>query len=229
MHTRPRQFVRPMRGDYLSSRMVRRYLDPVPRQAPGACEACGYKLETLVCFPKSSSHHRSGLTNPPEPSAFDGSSFCASVSERRPGRAFSMINRDEVPMLADRRRLLALLAGIIAMPAGARAQAVSRITPRMSNITAYAFSFAGLEGGDIRLADYAGKPILVVNTASLAATHRNTPDCSSCGHATTSAVWRRRRALERFGGQEPGTLRRHQAHCPWRTTASAFRSPPRRR
>ena len=37
----------------------------------------------------------------------------------------------------------------------------------MSRITAYAFSFAGLAGGNIRLADYAGRPILIVNTASL--------------------------------------------------------------
>lgn len=37
----------------------------------------------------------------------------------------------------------------------------------MSRITAYGFSFQGLKGGDIRLADYAGKPLLVVNTASL--------------------------------------------------------------
>jgi len=32
----------------------------------------------------------------------------------------------------------------------------------MTRITAYAFSFAGLEGGDIRLAEFAGKPILIV-------------------------------------------------------------------
>jgi glutathione peroxidase len=37
----------------------------------------------------------------------------------------------------------------------------------MSRITAYAFSFGGLAGGSIRLADYAGRPILIVNTASL--------------------------------------------------------------
>ena len=65
-------------------------------------------------------------------------------------------------MITDRRRLLALTAGTLAAPAVARAQ-----SPGMSRITAYAFSFAGLDGGDIRLADYAGKPILVVNTASL--------------------------------------------------------------
>ena len=37
----------------------------------------------------------------------------------------------------------------------------------MSRPTAYAYSFPGLDGGDIRLAEHAGKPILIVNTASL--------------------------------------------------------------
>ena len=37
----------------------------------------------------------------------------------------------------------------------------------MSRITAYAFSFGGLSGGDIRLSEYAGRPLLIVNTASL--------------------------------------------------------------
>jgi glutathione peroxidase len=37
----------------------------------------------------------------------------------------------------------------------------------MSRITAYAFSFPGLAGGDIRLSEFAGKPIMIVNTASL--------------------------------------------------------------
>lgn len=76
-------------------------------------------------------------------------------------------------MLA-RRHFLALLASAAATPAalfigragpsgfalsGAAAQDISRTT-------AYAFSFVSLEGGRIRLSDYAGKPILVVNTAS---------------------------------------------------------------
>src|SRR5438046_9161307 len=63
-------------------------------------------------------------------------------------------------MITDRRRVLALLVSSFATPALAQA-------PAMTRITAYAFSFAGLEGPDIRLADHAGKPILVVNTASL--------------------------------------------------------------
>ncbi len=102
-------------------------------------------------------------------------------------------------MLTDRRQLLALAAGMLAMPAAAFAQSMSRIT-------AYAFSFAGLEGGDIRLADHAGKPILVVNTASL------------CGYTPQYAglqqLWTRYHARglmivgvpsNDFGGQEPGT------------------------
>jgi glutathione peroxidase-family protein len=55
----------------------------------------------------------------------------------------------------------------------------------MSRITAYAFSFPALAGGDIRLADYAGRPMLVVNTTSLAASPRNMPDCRTCGRSFT--------------------------------------------
>ena len=106
-------------------------------------------------------------------------------------------------MLTDRRHVLALLAGSFATPAFAQA-------PAMSRITAYAFSFAGLEGGDIKLAEYAGKPILVVNTASL------------CGYTPQYAglqqLWTRyhERGLmivgvpsNDFGGQEPGGADRH--------------------
>lgn len=101
-------------------------------------------------------------------------------------------------MFADRRQVLALLAGTLATPAFAQA-------PAMSRITAYAFSFPGLEGGEIRLADHAGKPILVVNTASL------------CGYTPQyvglQQLWARyhQRGLmivgvpsNDFGGQEPG-------------------------
>ncbi len=75
----------------------------------------------------------------------------------------------------------------------------------MSRVTAYAFSFAGLEGPAIRLADYSGKPILIVNTASL------------CGYTPQYAglqqLWSRYRERglivigvpsNDFGGQEPG-------------------------
>jgi glutathione peroxidase len=111
-------------------------------------------------------------------------------------------------MLTDRRRVLALLAGTLATPTLVHAQAMSRIT-------AYAFSFAGLDGGDIKLADFAGKPILVVNTASL------------CGYTPQynglQQLWTRfhERGLmivgvpsNDFGGQEPGTADdiKHTAH-----------------
>lgn len=75
----------------------------------------------------------------------------------------------------------------------------------MSRITAYGFSFLALTGGDIRLADFAGRPFLVVNTASL------------CGYTPQYAglqeLWTefRDRGLtvigvpsNDFGGQEPG-------------------------
>ena len=68
-------------------------------------------------------------------------------------------------MLTDRRRALALLAGSFATT-GSLTPSLAQ-APAMSRITAYAFSFAGLDAPDIKLADYAGKPILVVNTASL--------------------------------------------------------------
>ena len=107
-------------------------------------------------------------------------------------------------MLTDRRSVLALLAGVLTtsavVPTPASAQA-----PAMSRITAYAFSFQGLATGDIKLADYAGKPILVVNTASL------------CGftpqYTGLQQLWERYRdrglmiigvPSNDFGGQEPG-------------------------
>ena len=109
--------------------------------------------------------------------------------------------------MIDRRQIIALLAGIVATPALAQTG--------MSRMTAYAFSFTGLKGGDIKLADFAGKPILVVNTASL------------CGYTPQYAglqeLWQRYHARglmivgvpsNDFGGQEPGgaTEIEHTAH-----------------
>jgi glutathione peroxidase len=85
----------------------------------------------------------------------------------------------------------------------------------ISRMTASAFSFASLKGEPIRLADYAGKPILIVNTASL------------CGftpqYAGLQALWTRYASRDlivigvpsnNFGGQEPGDASaiEHTAH-----------------
>jgi glutathione peroxidase len=117
-------------------------------------------------------------------------------------------------MRTDRRNTLVLIAGALTAPVVAPTTAPAQ-PPAMSRITAYAFSFSGLETGDIKLADHAGKPILVVNTASL------------CGYTPQYAglqqLWTRyhERGLmivgvpsNDFGGQEPGDADEilHTAH-----------------
>ena len=62
-------------------------------------------------------------------------------------------------MTFDRRQLLVL------MLAGATSPAYGQAA--MSSRTAYTFSFQSLNGEPINLADYTGKPLLIVNTASL--------------------------------------------------------------
>jgi glutathione peroxidase len=108
---------------------------------------------------------------------------------------------DGVTMI-DRRTIITAALAAIAAPASVKI--VLAQTP-MSRITAYGFSFPALEGGDIRLADFAGKPFMVVNTASL------------CGYTPQYAglqeLWKEfhGRGLtiigvpsNDFGGQEPG-------------------------
>ena len=104
-------------------------------------------------------------------------------------------------MSGNRRQLLAQLTGLAA--ASLAAPALAQI--QMSRPTAYAFSFTGLDGNAIRLAEHAGKPIMVVNTAS------------QCGftpqYAGLQNLWKRYRERgllivgvpsNDFGGQEPG-------------------------
>jgi glutathione peroxidase len=100
------------------------------------------------------------------------------------------------------RRYCLLLGGVALTGLHARSASA---TTAMSRVTAYAFSFKGLDGGDISLSTYAGHPLLVVNTASL------------CGYtpqyAGLQALWTRYRdkglvvlgvPSNDFGGQEPG-------------------------
>ena len=81
-------------------------------------------------------------------------------------------------------------------------------------MSAHDFSFPGIAGGEIALADFAGKPLLVVNTAS------------ECGYtpqyAGLQTLWQRYRerglALlavpsNDFGAQEPGDGAAIQGFC----------------
>jgi glutathione peroxidase len=103
-------------------------------------------------------------------------------------------------IMINRRALMA--AGLAAATGSGMLHAEQ---PAISRITAYAFSFPALDGGDIRLADYAGHPLMIVNTASL------------CGftpqYAGLQQLWTEFRdrgfvivgvPSNDFGGQEPG-------------------------
>ena len=107
--------------------------------------------------------------------------------------------------MMNRRHLLTLGAGALSALRLGAAHATAMNGTMSSRVTAYAFTFKGLDGGDILLASYAGHPILVVNTASL------------CGYTPQYAglqeLWTRYhdRGLmiigvpsNDFGGQEPG-------------------------
>ncbi len=106
--------------------------------------------------------------------------------------------------MTDRRSLLKSIAAGFGAALGTSGL-MSAANAQSSRITAYAFSFAGLDGQDIRLADHANRPILVVNTAS------------QCGftpqYAGLQNLWTRYRdkglfmvgvPSNDFGGQEPG-------------------------
>src|SRR5258707_670480 len=104
--------------------------------------------------------------------------------------------------MIDRRTMLTAALAAVAGP-GAAPTAFAQAP--MSRITAYAFSFKALDGGDIPLAGHNRRPMLIVNTASL------------CGYtpqyARVQGLWNQipDRGLmiigvpsNDFGGQEPG-------------------------
>jgi glutathione peroxidase len=104
-------------------------------------------------------------------------------------------------MIERRTVITAALAAI----AGAAAPRTVLAQTAMSRITAYAFSFPALSGGDIRLAEYAGRPLLVVNTASLCGF---TPQYAGLQELWTEFHDRGLTIIgvpsNDFGGQEPG-------------------------
>ena len=85
---------------------------------------------------------------------------------------------------------------------------------RRTTMTAHDFSFPAIEGGTLALKQWAGKPILVANTASF------------CGftpqYRDLEAVWQRYRGrglvvlgvpANDFGAQEPGSAKEIKAFC----------------
>jgi hypothetical protein len=89
--------------------------------------------------------------------------------------------------------------------AGMASTRIAAAEAGMSRVTAYAFSFPGLAGGDIRLAQFAGHPLLIVNTASLCGF---TPQYAGLQELWTEFHGRGLTIVgvpsNDFGGQEPG-------------------------
>jgi glutathione peroxidase len=102
----------------------------------------------------------------------------------------------------DRRTMIAGLLTAIASPAAIRS---ARAQGAISRITAYAFSFPALSGDDISLAEFTGRPLLVVNTASLCG---YTPQYAGLQQLWTEFGGRGLAMVgvpsNDFGGQEPG-------------------------
>ena len=104
--------------------------------------------------------------------------------------------------MIDRRAVITAALAAIASPVVTR-RALAEAA--MSRITAYAFSFPALEKGDIKLADYAGQPLMIVNTASLCGF---TPQYAGLQQLWTDFHDRGLAIIgvpsNDFGGQEPG-------------------------
>jgi glutathione peroxidase len=106
--------------------------------------------------------------------------------------------------MTDRRTILIAALAAVTSPASVR---TTLAEGAMSQITAYAFSFPALKGSDIRLADHAGRPMLIVNTASLCG---YTPQYSGLQQLWTEFHDRGLMIIavpsNDFGGQEPGSV-----------------------
>src|SRR3546814_389483 len=114
-----------------------------------------------------------------------------------------------------KRRGTAGCRGLRAVAAVAFAIAFLAFLPRTEGkVTAHSFEFPGIAGGTLPMKDFAGRPVLVVNTAS------------ECGftpkYKNLPALWRdyRERGLivlgvpsNDFGGQEPGSEAEIKQFC----------------
>ncbi|MGO4715557.1 glutathione peroxidase [Bradyrhizobium sp. 2TAF24] len=108
--------------------------------------------------------------------------------------------------MIDRRRILTLtLAAGLGRATFSPTSAETSSAPGISRITAYGFSFAALDGKDIRLSDFAGRPMLIVNTASLCG---YTPQYAGLQQLWTEFQPQGLMMIavpsNDFGGQEPG-------------------------
>lgn len=103
-----------------------------------------------------------------------------------------------MPSIATVTRGIAAAFGMAVLMAGGSAAAAD-------GRTAHDFTFIGIEGGSLPMRDFAGRPVLVVNTASLCGFTRQ--------YAGLQELWERYRGRglvvlgvpsDDFGGQEPG-------------------------
>ena len=105
-------------------------------------------------------------------------------------------------MTVTRRQTLAMALAGIAMTSSPR---YARSETNVSRRTAYSFAFDGLDGSRISLADFSGRPMLIVNTASLCGF---TPQYAGLQRLWTMFGDRGLTVIgvpsNDFGGQEPG-------------------------
>jgi glutathione peroxidase len=108
---------------------------------------------------------------------------------------------------------LSVLISAVAIPP-ARAQFADDHMTKGQTMTAHSFTFVGIDGSDLPLANFAGHPILLVNTASFCGYTRQ--------YKSLQALWSRYRAQglvvvgvpsNDFGGQEPGTADEIKEFC----------------